>query len=196
MSAERWSRLLQQDLIVSFYEADHKPAVILFLESCSIQGIQFTPIDTTSLAHLTLKLRDKEDEALAVLILFQHELQSSPVDDRERAMLRAVMNAREKSCSIEKLLSESSRTLCVAIQSSRPNNRLLELEEMLTQYSVVAPTQYISRLAWWLALCQRADRDSVLQTGNTNPVSNVADEGNEVMPSKGLTFFLLVHHPI
>lgn len=195
MSAERWSRLLQRDLVFSFYEADHKPAVILFLESCNIQGIQFTLIDTTSLAHLTLELRDKEDEALAVLLLSQHELQIVSVDNREQAALRVALDARKKSCSIEKLLSESSRTLCAAIQSSQPNNRLLEFAEMLTQYSVVAPTQYISRLAWWLTLCQRTSRDLILHNGNTS-VSNVTNVGTDVMPAKGLTIFLFVHHSI
>ncbi|GJJ78860.1 hypothetical protein EMPS_11219 [Entomortierella parvispora] len=174
MSAERWSRLLQQDLIVSFYEADHSHAMILFLESCKILGIKFMSVDDASLAHFVLQQRGIEDEALAALALLQYELRSIPAESKEQAMLHVALDARKESCPIEKLLSESATVLCVKVQKSRPDNRLLEFAEILTRYSVVAPTQYVPRLAWWLAICQRTDRDSILETGNTVQVGEVA----------------------
>ena len=163
MPSQQWSRLLEQDLILSFCENDHKHAIILLLESCRIEGIQLPLVSPTSLVQTVQGLRDKEDEAMMALIVAQNDLcQCSGSQDGQtcrRRLLQTALQARESSRAIQRPLQESSEVVCGVLREFNSDHRLMDFAEMVFQHSVVSPSKYVPRLAWWLVLCQRICRD-------------------------------------
>lgn len=164
---------MRQDLVFHLYLNEFRPQLLLFVETLRLLGVTYSPY-TPGLVHTEILGKHLESSYIVIqlsafsdslLDCFQKlEQRREPSSDQDKHNVRTAFDnaldiALDNSSPIQELLQSAVRQTRSALQAGVAANALLEIAQILARFVIVAPSRYLPRIMWMVAVLQRVAGD-------------------------------------